>query len=179
MIEPRELSHIALVGFMCSGKSTVGRALAQRMGLPFQDLDRMVESEVGPLRPFFDREGEKAFRALESNALRKALAGEPAIIGTGGGTLLDAANRDALRAGAMILWLDVPLADLMPRIERAGGDRPLLFGLKGEALQQRVEELLAQREHLYAQADHRVHAGRPVEEVVELVLRSIGRAQES
>lgn len=179
MIAKRNLPHIALVGFMCSGKSTVGRALALRMGLPFHDLDRLVEAEVGPLKPFFDREGEEAFRQREKEALRKVLAGAPAIIGTGGGTLLDATNREALRAAAITVWLDVPLPDLMPRIQRAGGDRPLLFGLKGEALRQRVEHLLAQRKPLYAQADHMVPAGGAVAEVVELIVRSLGGVQES
>lgn len=66
--------HIVLIGFMCSGKSTVGKALATLLSVPFSDIDRIVEQRVGPLVPFFNEHGEEAFRSLERQVLLEQLA---------------------------------------------------------------------------------------------------------
>jgi shikimate kinase len=144
--------HIILIGFMCSGKSRVGRELAPLLGLPFQDLDRVIEERVGPILPFFLREGEEAFRSVEREVLEGVLDGPDTVIATGGGTPCEGDNLDLMLANGTVVWLDVPLDDLMQRIERAGGDRPLLFGLKGEALRTRVCELLEPRLPYYEKA---------------------------
>ncbi|MFZ1694910.1 MAG: shikimate kinase [Flavobacteriales bacterium] len=158
------MSRLLLIGFMCSGKSTVGRLVAQRLGKPFIDLDRVIEARVGPLLPFVQREGEEAFRMIESEVLRDLLSGEAAVIATGGGTPTVAGNLDLMLQAGTIIWLDVPLVALMPRIERAGGDRPLLFGLKGDALRARVVNLLESRMSAYNQAHVQVDgAGTPDE----------------
>jgi shikimate kinase len=169
--------HVALIGFMCSGKSTVGRLLAPLLGLPFRDLDRVIEERVGPLTPFFQREGEEAFRALEREVLAELLSGPPVVLSTGGGTPMSFDNMERLRAGSTTVWLDVPLADLMPRIVRAGGDRPLLFGLKGDELHARVGALLAQREGTYAEADIIVQASGPPAVVADHIARALRVAQ--
>lgn len=157
--------RVFLIGFMCSGKSTVGRALAPLLGLPFIDLDRVVEQRVGPLLPFIQREGEPAFREVESEVLQELVQGPPAVIATGGGTPCEKDHLKVMKEAGKVIWLDVPMDHLMPRIERAGGDRPLLFGLKGEALRERVEDLLSQRTERYAEADIIVQAGVPAAEV--------------
>ncbi|HRD52447.1 MAG TPA: shikimate kinase [Flavobacteriales bacterium] len=158
------MNRLLLIGFMCSGKSTVGRLVAQRLGMPFIDLDRVIEARVGPLLPFVQREGEEAFRKIESEVLRELLSGEAAVIATGGGTPTVAGNLDQMLRAGTIIWLDVPLDALMPRIERAGGDRPLLFGLKGDALRARVVDLLESRMSAYIQAQVHVDgAGTPDE----------------
>ncbi|MBK8227339.1 MAG: shikimate kinase [Flavobacteriales bacterium] len=151
---------------MCCGKSTVGRLLAPRLGLPFIDLDREIEARVGPLLPFVQRSGEEAFRAVESEVLA-ALADAPdSVIATGGGTPTVPGNLALLRSIGTMVWIDVALETLMPRIERAGGDRPLLFGLKGDALRERVMDLLDQRALAYSQAPVRVRGEGAAEEVV-------------
>jgi shikimate kinase len=150
--------RVLLIGFMCSGKSTVGKALAQLLELPFFDIDRVIEQQVGPLMPFFHTHGEDAFRLLERKVLAELLEGPAAVIATGGGTPCEGDNLQRMKHAGTVVWLDVPNDALMPRIERSGGDRPLLAGLKGEALQQRVSELLASREPVYAQADIIVQA---------------------
>lgn len=165
--------HVALIGFMCSGKSTVGRLLAPLLGLPFRDLDRVIEERVGPLTPFFQREGEEAFRSIEREVLSELLSGPPVVLSTGGGTPMSFDNMEWLRAGSTTVWLDVPLDDLMPRVVRAGGDRPLLFGLKGEALHARVRDLLAQREGTYVQADIIVQASASPAVVAEHIVRAL------
>lgn len=158
------MGHVQLIGFMCSGKSRIGRELAPLLGLPFHDIDRVIEQRVGPIKPFFEREGEAAFRTVEAQVLMELLTLPPAVIAMGGGTPCEGDNLYRMKAAGTVAWLDVPLDVLMPRIARAGGDRPLLAGLKGEALRERVEALLQPRLPFYVQADVRVDAtGAPVE----------------
>lgn len=161
--------HIVLIGFMCSGKSTVGKALAPLLSVPFSDIDRMVEQRVGPLVPFFNEQGEEAFRSLERQVLLEQLAAPRSVIATGGGTPCEGDNLTAMKAVGVVIWLDVPMPALMPRIVRAGGDRPLLLGLRGEALERRVTELMHARSDCYAQADIIVQAGAPVSEVASRI----------
>ena len=78
--------HIHLIGSMCAGKSRVGRELALLLQLPFLDLDRVIEQRVGAIKPFFEREGEEAFRAIEAVVLNELIQGPRAVIATGGGT---------------------------------------------------------------------------------------------
>lgn len=161
--------RIFLIGFMCAGKSQVGKALAPLLGLPFVDIDRVVEQRVGPLAPFIQREGEAAFRLQETTVLDDLLKGDAAVISTGGGTPCEGDNLQRMNSAGITVWLDVPMAQLMPRIERAGGDRPLLFGLKGAALHERVRTLMEEREGLYAQAQIIVQATDPIPVVSERI----------
>ena len=161
--------RLFLIGFMCSGKTTVGRALAPLLDIPFIDLDREVEKQVGALLPFIQKNGEAAFRKLETEVLASLLNGEDAVIATGGGTPCEGDNLARMKAVGKVVWLDVSSEMLMPRIERAGGDRPLLFGLKGEALRERVQELLDQRTPIYAEADIIVQAAAPPAEVARRI----------
>lgn len=154
-------AHVVLIGFMCSGKSTVGKYVAPLLGMPFVDLDRVVEKRVGPLVPFFATHGEAGFRRAEEEALMEVLQGPPVVLATGGGTPCEGDNLQRMKDAGKVVWLDVPMPALMQRIERSGGDRPLLFGLKGEALKKRVEELFAAREAIYASADIIVQAAAP------------------
>lgn len=154
---------------MCCGKSTVGRLLATHLGLPFIDLDRVIEERVGPLLPFIQREGEEAFRAVESDVLLETAARTGCVIATGGGTPTMSRNLEIMRHAGTLIWLDVPMHALMPRIERAGGDRPLLFGLHGDALRERVRDLLQARTPVYALADLRITTDGAPDEVVALI----------
>lgn len=138
--------HIVLVGPMGAGKSVVGRLLAARLGRPFVDLDARVEAAAGAtVAALFDRIGEAGFRALESRALLEALAGDPAVVATGGGAVLDAGNRDAMRRAGRVVYLQAS-----PECQRArlAGDtaRPLLR-VADPAM--RLADLQARREPLY------------------------------
>lgn len=167
------MAHVQLIGFMCSGKSRVGRELAPLLGLPFHDLDRVIEQRIGPIKPFFEREGEEAFRRIEAEVLQELLASPPALLSMGGGTPCEGDNLLRMKAAGTVIWLDVPMDVLLPRIERTGGDRPLLAGLMGEALRTRVEGLLQPRIPFYQQADLRIHAvGAPLE-VAERIKEAI------
>jgi len=167
------MTHVQLIGFMCSGKSRIGRELAPLLGLPFHDLDRLIEQRVGPIKPFFEREGEDAFRRIEAEVLLDLLASPPAVLSMGGGTPCEGDNLVRMKAAGTVVWLDVPMDVLMPRIERAGGDRPLLAGLKGEALHTRVDELLQPRIPFYRQADLLINATGTPPEVAHRIKEAI------
>lgn len=169
--------HIHLIGSMCAGKSRVGRELALLLQLPFLDLDRVIEQRVGAIKPFFEREGEEAFRAIEAVVLNELIQGPRAVIATGGGTPCSGDNLQRMVDTGTVVWLDVPLAVLMPRIIRAGGDRPLLAGLKGDALQQRVESLLAERRPIYAKADVAVDGSGTPQQVADLIRSALDQVR--
>jgi shikimate kinase len=158
---------IYLLGFMGSGKSTVGTLLAQELHWPFIDLDSAIEAGQGAtVREIFDRDGEAFFRELEHAALVEAARNEPAIIALGGGTFAQRSNFDFIRErGGTTIWLDCRLEELIARCE-GKNDRPLFrdpasFG-----------KLLEQRMPFYQLAEHRVTTeGRRPEEVVDQILR--------
>jgi shikimate kinase len=120
--------HIVLVGMMGSGKSSVGRVLAQRLDRPLIDSDAVIEQRTGrTVREIWATDGEAAFRALEAEALTDALeAPEPAVIAAAGGVVLSERNRRALAAsGAHVVWLSADVDVLLGRV-RNGMHRPLL-----------------------------------------------------
>ncbi len=168
---------IALVGFMGAGKSTVARALGERLGTAVADLDAMAEAERGhSVAELFAREGEPAFRRLEGRILHQALAAGAGVIACGGGIVLDPAHRDALAARCRVVWLEVSPACAALRLAETAGSRPLLStaAAGGAAtLSQRIDALLAVRRPLYEQvAQARVPVdGRTADEVADEVLR--------
>lgn len=157
--------RLILVGMPASGKTTVGRALAEALAVPFYDCDEVVERMMGRTIPeVFDTEGEGAFRAVERRALER-LCGEdaPCVIATGGGAVLSAENRELLRRSGTVFWLDRALDNIM---STDCGGRPLLRGGK-EALR----TMYGQRRALYAAcAHHRVPDG-AIEQVRDDILR--------
>lgn len=161
---------VFLVGFMGSGKTTVGRALAARERWPFHDLDQLVEQHTGcALHELFEREGEARFRAHE----RTALAGlEPAlveggVVATGGGAFADPVNRAWIEAHGVSVWLDAPFEDMWMRC--AGDAARPLFGPRED-----MEELFEARRKGYYKARHRIlTAGLGVDQIVERVLAAL------
>ena len=167
----RSDQHLVLVGLMGVGKSTVGRLAAERLGRSLYDSDAMIEQRTGrTVREIFAADGEPAFRALETEVLREALAASPpAVIAAAGGVVLAEENRRALvEADAKVVWLSADPALLVDRV-RSGGHRPLLDGDTEGTLQ----TMFTTREPLYREvADIIVSVdGRTVTDVVEAVLR--------
>lgn len=163
--------HFALVGLMGAGKTSVGRLLALRLGLPFHDSDETVAHAAGlSIHEMFARQGEPAFRALERSAVARLLAGERSVIATGGGAVTEPATREALRGQAFTIWLDATPPTLAGRLAESN-DRPLLDGDDAKAI---LDRLLQQRRPFYAAADLRVGTDDLVaEEVAELIIGAL------
>ena len=166
---------VVLVGFMGSGKSSVGRVLARRFGVPFVDVDERIESEAGcRIRDLFGREGEPAFRVREKAALRDVLSVKGCVIATGGGAFADEENRALLRSYAPVVYLEAAVETLLGRLSGDLG-RPLL---RGRDREEAVRELLSRREPGYRTADVTVRTdGRTVEDVAGQVADWIGRME--
>lgn len=145
---------IFLIGFPGSGKSTLGRALAARMpGVPFIDLDEATERILGmTAAEAFSALGPDAFRRAESEALRRLCAGATGIVACGGGTPCFGNNMDMMLAAGTVVRLTASRQRLLRRLEEADGQRPLLAGLHGEALEAKVNEMMCEREPFYARA---------------------------
>ncbi|MCB1978159.1 MAG: shikimate kinase [Burkholderiaceae bacterium] len=164
---------VSLIGMPGSGKTTVGRQLARRLGLDFVDSDRVIEERLGcSIRAFFEREGEDAFRALEEATLDELTAsGASAVLSTGGGAVLRPATRERLRRRSQVVYLHA-LADDIYRRLRHDTTRPLL---QTEDPLQQLRNLYAQRDPLYREAAHFViETGRPsVATLVNMVVMQL------
>ncbi|MEO3814523.1 shikimate kinase [Sphaerisporangium sp. B11E5] len=128
-----------LIGPPGSGKSTVGRLLADRLGVGFRDTDTDVEAVAGkPVSDIFVDDGEERFRELEAAAVRGALAGHDGVLSLGGGAVLDPATRELL-SGHFVVYLQVGLSDAVKRVG-LGSARPLLVLNPRSRLKQLMEE---------------------------------------
>jgi shikimate kinase/3-dehydroquinate synthase len=147
---------IVLVGLMGAGKTSIGRRLAARLGLPFRDADAEIELAAGCTVPeLFSRYGERAFRDGERRVIRRLLAGDPLVLAFGGGAFMDKETRTAARAEAVSVWLRCPLNTLVRRV--SGRDhRPLLADGDPSDILQR---LIDQRYPIYAEADVIIDCG--------------------
>ncbi len=151
---------ISLIGLPGSGKSSVGRTLARRLGVRFVDSDTVIEERIGePIRSFFDREGEERFRDLEEEVIASLCApGAEGVLATGGGAVLRPANRAALQGHSTVIYLRSVPEELFRRL-RHDTQRPLLQVADPRA---RLRELYAQRDPLYRETAHFViETGRP------------------
>lgn len=159
---------VALIGPMGAGKTAVGDALARRLSRPLVDTDELVAEVAGmPIHDIFEREGERAFRALEAAAVRQAAATPGAIVACGGGTVLDPANVHVLRTAGVVVYLRVP-AEIAAARCGDGAGRPLLAGGDPAA---RLAAVIDERREAYEQAAHVVVDGAPpVEEVVASIV---------
>lgn len=166
----------ALVGMPGSGKSTVGRQLAHRAGVPFVDLDHRLEQAIGTtIRSFFEAEGEARFRDLESQMLAEvARESGGMVLSTGGGAVLRAENRAVLRQFGAVLYLRASPEEIFKRV-RHDRTRPLLQG--GNPMD-KLRELYAQRDGLYRETAHYViETGRPtVHTLVNMIMMQLEMA---
>jgi shikimate kinase len=162
---------ISLIGLPGSGKSTVGRQLARRLGLSFVDSDQAIEHRIAcPIREFFEREGEESFRDVEEKVLEE-LSRQPGVLSTGGGAVLRKPNRERLRTRGQVVYLKSTPEDLMRRL-RHDTQRPLLQ--VADPLQ-RLRDLYAKRDPLYRETAHFViDTGRPsVAHLVNMIVMQL------
>jgi shikimate kinase len=142
---------IVLTGMMGVGKSSIGRRLAARLGLPFVDADAEIEKAAGmSIADIFARHGEADFRGGEARVIARLLEAGPQVLATGGGAVMNADTRAAIKAKGVSIWLKAELEVLMRRIAKRKHERPMLNTADpAETLRQ----LLLTREPVYALAD--------------------------
>jgi len=158
---------IYLVGFMASGKSTVARALATRLGWRTEDIDELIEQhERRTIPEIFTQQGEPYFRAVEKEILRLLQPIRHVVVATGGGTFMDPDNRSLINLDGLSVWIDVPLVDLIPRIP-LDGRRPLA------ANRAELERLYAARIETYRLAHVHVNGRGSVTTTVDHVLEAV------
>lgn len=135
---------IVLVGMMGAGKSSIGRRLAGRLGVPFVDADTEIENAAGmTITEIFDKHGEPYFRAGEARVIARLLDSGPQVLATGGGAVMDPSTRALIRDKGVSVWLKADIDVLLKRTKRRN-DRPLV---------DRLKDLMPQREPIYAQSD--------------------------
>ena len=141
---------VYLIGMMGSGKTSTGRPLAERLGYGFVDADAVIEQAAGcSIAEMFQRDGEPEFRALEKQVLNSISQRHSLVVATGGGVVTQRENWGVLHSG-IVIWLDVVQEQLLERLQTDKTVRPLLQTADPEAA---LNELLAERKGLYAEAD--------------------------
>ena len=144
---------IFLIGFMGSGKSTIGRRLAGVLGFDFVDTDRFIEMQYGAtITKIFEQHGEDAFRQMERDVLQKMLQHEFAVISTGGGMPCQDDNMDMMLASGKVIYLKTFPQTLSRRLLNSHTNRPLIKGKTEKELQQYINEKLTEREPVYNRA---------------------------
>lgn len=166
--------NIFLTGFMGTGKTSVGRHVARRLGWRFVDLDEVITCSIGKsIGDIFEDEGEPEFRRLEHNNLLRICDEERQVVSTGGGVPIDSTNREVMRNNGIVFCLEALPETIINRIEnKAENVRPMFNkGDSGEG----IEALKARRQFAYSQADWTVHTDRfTVEETTDEIIRGLG-----
>jgi shikimate kinase len=163
---------IVLVGMMGVGKSSIGRRLAARLGVPFVDADMEIEKAAGmSIADMFALHGEASFRSGEARVIARLLDGGPQVLATGGGAVMNADTRAAIKAKGVSIWLSAELDVLMRRISKRKNDRPMLQTADPAAT---LRELLVEREPVYALADLTVQSREvPHEAIVTEIMMAV------
>jgi shikimate kinase len=142
---------IVLIGMMGVGKSSIGRRLGARLGIPFIDADAEIEKAAGmSIADIFARHGEAAFRSGEARVIARLLNGGPQVLATGGGAVMNPETRALIQKKGVSIWLSAEFELLLRRISKRKAERPMLQTADPAAT---LRELLAKREPIYTQAD--------------------------
>lgn len=180
---PPSCLPVFLVGYMASGKTTLGRALAKGMGREFYDLDFAIEQRfrktVGEM---FAEEGEMVFRSRESAMLKEIGQYCGVVVSCGGGTPCHGENMDWMLAHGLVIWLDADTECIARRVELAPGQRPLLRDMSGDELREYIAEHLQSRISHYRRAHLRIDSKRletraQIDQTVADTLREIDKLQ--
>jgi shikimate kinase len=170
---------IVLIGMMGVGKSSIGRRLGARLGIPFVDADAEIERAAGmSIADIFARHGEAAFRSGEARVIARLLNSGPQVLATGGGAVMDPATRALIQEKGVSIWLSAEFELLLRRISKRKAERPMLQTADPAAT---LRELLAAREPIYALADLTVQSrdvphDAVVAEIVERLADFLGAA---
>lgn len=145
--------RIFLTGFMGSGKTTIGRTLAENMSLDFVDLDDVIEEQAGKsISEIFEESSEKVFREMERTALDKTMSMDNVIIATGGGTPCFGNNMERMNTKGLTVYLKLSADRLFDRLKDETEERPLIQGFSEDQLKNYITRNLQEREGCYRQA---------------------------
>jgi shikimate kinase len=163
--------NIVLTGFMGTGKTAVGRRLAEDLHVPFVDMDKAIEKKAGePVAAIFERRGEAAFRALEREVAAELVQADRTVIATGGGALLNPENRAVLAKNGILVCLNAKMGTLLDRL-KDDITRPLLAG---ENVAERMERLMKERETIYSSCPVQVATdGKTIAEVAAEIIAAV------
>ncbi len=163
--------NLVLTGFMGTGKTAVGRRLAETLHVTFHDADAAIARRAGrSVADLFAGEGEAAFRKLESEVVSELSAQDRVVIATGGGALIDSENRENLQRKGLLVCLTAKTGTLLERL-KDDMTRPLL---QGEALPQKIDRLMKERETIYALCPIQIATdGKTITEVADEILKRI------
>lgn len=160
-----------LIGFMGSGKTYVGKQVAQELGLPFYDLDEYIEEKEGrSIVDIFEKEGEAFFRTIERKCLRDFGILGDAVIACGGGTPCHFDNLEWINNTGISIYLQTPINLLVKRLQREQSTRPLIAGKSKAELQTFVEKALKDRTEIYKKASIIHHQHNEYDDVVGEIL---------
>ena len=164
---------IVLIGMMGVGKSSIGRRLGARLGIPFVDADGEIERAAGmSIADIFARHGEESFRSGEARVIARLLGTGPQVLATGGGAVMNPATRALIQARGVSIWLSAEFELLLRRISKRKAERPMLQTADPAAT---LRDLLAAREPIYAQADLTVQSRDvPHDAVVAEIIERLG-----
>ena len=177
MTAGRTIHNLTLIGFMGTGKSSVGRHLSTLLHFRFIDTDELIESKAGrSVAEIFAQAGEEVFRGIERQVISELTKVRRAVISTGGGVATNSANMESLKTHSLVVCLWASPEMIWERVHNQA-HRPLL---QGEDPMSRIRELLAKREPFYKQADVLVNTEmRSIKEVAQQVLHQFNMARNS
>ena len=163
---------IVLVGMMGVGKSSIGRRLGVRLGVPFVDADAEIETAAGmSIADIFARHGEAYFRSGEARVIARLLEAGPQVLATGGGAIMNADTRAVIKTKGVSIWLNAEFDVLMRRINKRKSDRPMLQTADPAAT---LRQLLDERAPVYAQADLTVQSREvPHDAIVSEIMKAL------
>ncbi len=173
----KHAGRIFLVGFMGSGKTTLGRALSESLGFDFVDTDEEIEKKEGrTIANIFAIEGEAYFREQESKILKKLLLRKNVVIATGGGVPCFQDNMEEIKKGGISFFLKVDAKTLLQRLKGETNQRPLLNDKEDEELLFWMEEKIKERNFFYSQANFILDGDSSLEELIIQIKKIINRA---
>jgi len=170
---------IFLIGYMGSGKSTVGKKLASQLGYDFADHDELIEKAVGKsVSEIFQEDGEERFREMEHHLLISLMTKDNVVISTGGGTPCHYNNMQLMNENGLTIYLKMSADTLVNRLRNAKTERPILAGKSAEDLYNFIVTHLENREPFYSEAQYKVKAkDLDIKELAEFVKKAIAKPQ--
>jgi len=165
------MKNIYLVGFMGSGKSTVGKILAEKLNMNFVDIDKLIEEKEGmKIKDIFEQKEESYFRKLERKQIEAIVKQEGLVVSTGGGLGANLDNMNFMKKNGDVVWLDVSLNTVLDRLKN-DQDRPLL-----KQPTEKIKQLFEERKNVYRLANIRINADKKTpSQIVEEILTKIKR----